>query len=157
MALDELFEEILKHIRLIYPEFNKASDDELKDLFEIAFSEVCQTGYTKHNYIKALTLYTLHLKKDIENRSGNCDIDYTQDTKSERINDIAVNYSDKDKINGIKPLNNYHYLYLLVPKCKIKSSLMYPISSGGCELGMQGAWSGTDRVPYKRNTRDRDL
>ena len=145
--------DVMRHIRVMFPEFSKTKEKDFLPLLEIALKEVCQEGYGEHNYLKAISLYTLHLMTDIKQRGDECWDDYRQDVLQEKDNDVSTTFSKVEKINGIKPTNKYHFLFLQVPSCKIKSSFGIPIQTG-CGGGT-GAWSGTDRVPYVRNTRDK--
>ena len=145
--------EVMRYLRTMYPEFSKVKESELTPLIELAFKEICNEGYGEHNFIKALTLYALHLKTDIKQRGDECWDDYRQDVIEEKDNDVSTKFTKVEPINGVKPTNKYHFLFLQVPNCKIKSSFGLPKETG-CGAGT-GAWSGTDRVPYVRNTRDR--
>jgi len=112
-------EKVIEFIRSYYKEAKEKADEDLKSCFYIADNEVCKEGYSEFNYLKALSLYTLHICTENEKRMS-CDTD-PRVVISEKIDDVNNTFR-LDPINGVIPLNIYHRDYLLIPNCRIKSS-----------------------------------
>ena len=128
-----MFEDVKKYIRFMYPEVgDKLGDDEMLLLYELAIDDVCKRGYSDTDYKQAISAYVLHLYTMRESRLNGCVVDYAENVTSEKVNDVTTTFGKVDMINGIKPLNNYHYIFLNIPKCEpIKSSFAFLEPEGG--------------------------
>lgn len=121
----------LEYIRKLHKEIDRFDDVEIIDFIEMAESEMKFECY--NNPIKAKALYSLHLLreiKDLECNNGNVDV---QNISSEKVDFVSTTYFKAEPINGTTPLNIYHKMFLLLPKCSIVFSGLYSKPSEKCD------------------------
>ena len=147
---EELVKDCISFIRLFYKEFENTKDEELEEYIKLASLDICEIKYTPKNYIRALSLYALHLLYQANERKLDNTAIPAKNIKSEKINDINIAYEDLKRVGQDKefPQDVYHFEYLKIKQCFVKGSFN---AVKEFENDERSFFSSTDLGDFKRD------